>query len=126
MDIWRQQLLSNIESWTESDSDDDIEQLFAELVDPQPATRGGSVIGRSANLDRQRISGHERIMKDYFIPQPVFTENMFRRRFRMRFIIACCFWGNILILLNEGELYLNGLWMELWQWMIISNRKSTH
>ena len=103
MDAWRQRLLLDIESWAESDSDDDIEQFFADLVEPQPTKRGGSVLGRGANLDRDRVSGHERIMKGYFFPRPVFTNTMFSRRFRMRFAYGLLASGQYLFCLIKAH-----------------------
>ena len=70
VDNWRERLLLDIEAWDQSDSDEEIERAFLELVTPPAKTRGGSVVGRSANLERDRLSGHERIMSDYFVPRP--------------------------------------------------------
>ena len=44
---------------------------------------GGSRPGRAPNVDRGIQQGHERIIKDYFAPEPVYGEKVFRRRFRM-------------------------------------------
>jgi hypothetical protein len=32
---------------------------------------------------RDRLAGHERLIKDYFSENPVYNERMFERRFRM-------------------------------------------
>lgn len=42
----------------------------------------GSVVGRRT-IPRDRYSGYFRLMQDYFIQQPVYGDNLFRRRFRM-------------------------------------------
>ncbi|BFG20134.1 hypothetical protein CerSpe_064080 [Prunus speciosa] len=44
---------------------------------------GGSVVGRS-NKCRGRALGHQKLMMDYFVPNPVYTPKDFVRRFRMR------------------------------------------
>ena len=48
------------------------------------ASQGGSVVGRAPNLPRDFQSGHDRIYRDYFAPNPVYPSEIFRRRFRMR------------------------------------------
>ena len=45
--------------------------------------RGGSVFGRR-ELWRERIEGHERLMRMYFNDNAIFPEEYFRRHFRMR------------------------------------------
>ncbi|XP_038693787.1 putative nuclease HARBI1 [Tripterygium wilfordii] len=45
-------------------------------------THRGSVIGR-AYIDRDRKTGHENLVRDYFSPTPTFPHRVFRRRFRM-------------------------------------------
>jgi hypothetical protein len=44
---------------------------------------GGSVIGRKV-FQREIRQGHRNIIRDYFSPQPVYEDRLFRRRFRMR------------------------------------------
>ena len=46
--------------------------------------RGGSYPGRRPNLPRNCLSGHINIWNDYFSENPVYSSNLFRRRFRMR------------------------------------------
>ncbi|KAH9457201.1 hypothetical protein Pst134EA_033057 [Puccinia striiformis f. sp. tritici] len=48
-----------------------------------PPKHGGSVKGRSANLPRDFEAGYQRLFKDYFAESPVYTDYLFRRRFRM-------------------------------------------
>lgn len=57
--------------------------IVAALRRRRPRARGGSRPGKRPNLQRDHRGGHERIMKDYFIERPVFTDVHFRRRFRM-------------------------------------------
>lgn len=45
-------------------------------------TRRGSVLGR-VYIDRDRKTGHENLVQDYFSPTPTFPHRLFRRRFRM-------------------------------------------
>jgi hypothetical protein len=82
---WRQQLLEDTDDSGDSDCDNGrIQEMFHDLIRPVPTVRGGSVPGKRPNLPRDRLAGHERIMRDYFDPHPIFDESMFRRRFRMR------------------------------------------
>jgi hypothetical protein len=79
-------------------SDDEIDELIAvgiiggdksESIDEQITAllnrrHGGSRIGRAPNIFRNHGEGHRRIWADYFAPDCVYTDFMFRRRFRMR------------------------------------------
>jgi hypothetical protein len=47
-------------------------------------TWGGSRQGRRPNIERSRGDFHEILMQDYFVENPVYTDQQFRRRFRMR------------------------------------------
>ena len=60
--------------WDALESDSDQEEQ---------ARHGGSLPGRSPNINRSRIEGHNRLFADYFAMNPVFTAAQFRRRFRM-------------------------------------------
>ncbi|KAI9895364.1 hypothetical protein PsorP6_018917 [Peronosclerospora sorghi] len=51
---------------------------------------GGSRPGRASNIDRDRLQGQERLMKDYFSPSIVFGARLFRRRFRMHRKLFLC------------------------------------
>uniref|UniRef100_M4BDZ4 Uncharacterized protein n=1 Tax=Hyaloperonospora arabidopsidis (strain Emoy2) TaxID=559515 RepID=M4BDZ4_HYAAE len=44
------------------------------------ARLGGSTQGRLVNKDRNRVQGHERLMKDYFVENPIYNAVDFRRR----------------------------------------------
>ena len=77
-----------VESSSDDDSDGDTEMIMtaASFIydDMMRPTRRASINQRSANVDRERESGHARIYKDYFHPtDPIFKEATFRRRFRM-------------------------------------------
>jgi hypothetical protein len=52
-------------------------QLLEEEEDSKP--RRGSVIGRQV-IDRDRLSGHSRLMADYFVANPIYDEDFFHRR----------------------------------------------
>jgi hypothetical protein len=55
-----------------------IVQLLQEEEELQP--RRGSVFGRQV-VPRDRLSGHFRLMADYFVPNPVYDDDFFRRRY---------------------------------------------
>jgi hypothetical protein len=61
-------------------------QLLQEEEESKP--RRGSVIGRQV-VHRDRLTGHSRLMEDYFVPNPVYDEDFFRRRFRMTRRMFC-------------------------------------
>ncbi|XP_074326985.1 uncharacterized protein LOC141664927 [Apium graveolens] len=44
----------------------------------------GSRPGKSSNHHRKRLSRGKNLMKDYFVDRPIFSEDDFRRRYRMR------------------------------------------
>ncbi|CAM6094363.1 unnamed protein product [Calypogeia fissa] len=46
--------------------------------------RGGLRPGKSGNIDRERVDGHNRIYRDYFRDNATYTDAIFRRRYRMR------------------------------------------
>jgi hypothetical protein len=48
----------------------------------RPPKRGDSVFGRR-RFWRERIEGHDKLMRMYFNEHPPFPESYFRRRFRM-------------------------------------------
>lgn len=54
-----------------------------ETVATTTTRHGGSRPGKSANIERDRVGGHIRLMVDYFDPNPRFGAKTFRRRFRM-------------------------------------------
>lgn len=54
-----------------------------------PRGPGGSYPGRSPNLPRNAPEGNIGLMRDYFNVTPVFSELMFRRRFRMSRRLFC-------------------------------------
>ncbi|XP_028110961.1 uncharacterized protein LOC114309432 [Camellia sinensis] len=75
-----------------SSSDDDIimmqlftaqQQRLQMLSLNQQTRRVGSTSGRRY-INRERVKGDEQIYRDYFADNPVYPEEYFRRRFRMR------------------------------------------
>ena len=80
-------------SGSDSEEDAHIHCLLRKLSerlrekDSNRKRHGGSKRGKKPNIDRGRVAGHERIMRDYFGwngADPVYNEKLFRRRFRMR------------------------------------------
>ena len=49
----------------------------------------GSVFGRQ-KLWRERLEGHNRLMRNYFVKNPTYPESYFRRRFRMSIELFKC------------------------------------
>ena len=66
------------------DADDAITNILLKNIKRKTTPRTlGSRIGRSPNIDRNFAEGHSRIVKDYLSENPVYSESLFRRRFRM-------------------------------------------
>ncbi|XP_039793020.1 uncharacterized protein LOC120659001 [Panicum virgatum] len=68
--------------------DDDDTTVVGHMIHEEEARRReggrrGSVPGHIV-IDREHGSGHARIMADYFVENPVYTDAQFRRRYRMR------------------------------------------
>ncbi|KAG2203138.1 hypothetical protein INT47_004945, partial [Mucor saturninus] len=57
-------------------------QYLIQLTEDTPKI-GGSVPGRRY-VNRNRVAGHQRLFDDYFFDDPVYTDQQFRRRFRMK------------------------------------------
>ena len=55
--------------------------ILAMQINKRPK-HGGSVFGRQKSW-RERIEGHNRLMRNYFVENPTYPESYFRRRFRM-------------------------------------------
>ena len=84
-------ILDFIEHFTDDDEEEFIQllqqhqQLLVDFIEiNNESVHGGSRPGRSPNINRNSLEGHERIIKDYFADQPIYDEKLFRRRFRMR------------------------------------------
>jgi Plant transposon protein len=54
------------------------------VVDDYSIRKGGSRPGKARNVDRDIAGGAERIFNDYFSATPVYSDKVFRRRFRMQ------------------------------------------
>jgi hypothetical protein len=65
----------------DQEEEENISMLLAYRAVKKPKI-GGSVFGRQ-KLWRERIEGHEKLMRSYFNENLIFPENYFRRRFRM-------------------------------------------
>ncbi|XP_074328288.1 uncharacterized protein LOC141666192 [Apium graveolens] len=55
---------------------------FINIPDEQQGR--GSRPGKSSNHPRERLSRGKNLMEDYFVDRPIFNEDDFRRRYRMR------------------------------------------
>uniref|UniRef100_A0A453DLI3 Uncharacterized protein n=1 Tax=Aegilops tauschii subsp. strangulata TaxID=200361 RepID=A0A453DLI3_AEGTS len=62
--------------------EEDVAMILAMHVNKKPK-HGGSVTGRQ-KLWRDRIDAHNRLMRYYFMENPIYLKSYFRRRFRMR------------------------------------------
>jgi hypothetical protein len=58
-------------------------ELTAELTEELAAEDVGGTSRKRSWTDRKREEGQERLMADYFAPNPIYSERQFRRRFRM-------------------------------------------
>ena len=56
--------------------------VISNIADEDEQVHRGSVIGRRV-IPRDRYIGYIRLMNDYFVDNPVYGENMFRRRFEL-------------------------------------------
>ena len=63
------------------EEEEDIAMLLA-LHHRKRRRHGGSRVGRE-RLWRERIDGHNKLMRNYFAEKPVYPEKYFRRRFLM-------------------------------------------
>ena len=61
----------------------DLHNQVLKLGPIDPPRRGGSRREKRPNIVRGRFKGHERLMRDYFVEDPVYDARMFRQRFRM-------------------------------------------
>jgi hypothetical protein len=74
------------------DDDEEEEMALRVLIDnleleneiQERRNHGGLRPGKRANIDQEREFGHERIMKDYFGEDPVYSPHVFRHRYRMQ------------------------------------------
>jgi hypothetical protein len=61
--------------------EEDIATILALRANKRPK-HDGSIFGRQ-KLRRERIDGHNKLMRRYFVDHPIYPENYFRRCFRM-------------------------------------------
>ena len=71
-EICSEDVVKSVMDILESDDEDE---------DHQP--EGGSRPGCAANIDRDRLAGAVRLYDDYFSPTPVYSDDLFRHRFRL-------------------------------------------
>ena len=92
MEAWRVELQRSI-SAAFDDLDDDQEEALSELLiwgamaydlkGEERLLMGGSTVGR-VYCHRDREGGDARLFHDYFADEPVYDDQLFRRRYRMR------------------------------------------
>ncbi|KAL8118066.1 hypothetical protein AgCh_015825 [Apium graveolens] len=59
--------------------------MMMEFINTPDEQQGrGSRPGKSSNHPRERLSRGKNLMEDYFVDRPIFNEDDFRRRYRMR------------------------------------------
>ena len=66
----------------EEDDFGDIYRLLHDS-DDENVQRGGSRVGRSTNIERDRALGAAHLHADYLADSPTYPEHMFERRFRV-------------------------------------------
>ncbi|KAH9468260.1 hypothetical protein Pst134EA_033420 [Puccinia striiformis f. sp. tritici] len=62
---------------------DTVNILLEDDENLEPPVHGGSRPGRQPNLERGFEEGYQRLYRDYLAPEPIYGDNLFRRRFRM-------------------------------------------
>jgi len=92
MEGWRARLASAQVAFREDEEDDELEMQMAldqlqSFIDLEPAPKrhhGGSISGKSPNIERARIAMDNQMYLDYFADPPIWGPSFFRRRYRMR------------------------------------------
>ena len=69
-------------------ADDHIDTTTLSLLEDSddeknPGKHGGSLPGRSGNIERGRVEASKRLFQDYFSDNPVYNCQQFCRRFRL-------------------------------------------
>jgi hypothetical protein len=64
--------------WEYQQLEDEVRQL-----DEVPCSRGGSLPGKRGNIKQNREEAHNRLWRNYFAENPLYSEADFRHRFRM-------------------------------------------
>jgi hypothetical protein len=72
---------SSDEEW-DLEEEEDLAIILAVRARIKRPKHGGSVMGRQ-RLWRERVEGHKKLMRNYFVENPTYPERYFRRRFRM-------------------------------------------
>ena len=83
-------IFNDIKNWvTEHMIDDSDEQIGKMLLEEEDNVASSSNRKKRRHFKRDREAGHQRIFNDYFADNPVYPENIFRRRFRMSKALFC-------------------------------------
>ena len=73
--------------WLDEMADDHIDTpnllLLGDSVDEKTGKHGGSLPGRSGNIERGRFEASQRLLQDYISDNPVYNCQQFCRRFRL-------------------------------------------
>ncbi|XP_012840411.1 PREDICTED: uncharacterized protein LOC105960747 [Erythranthe guttata] len=84
--------LELLNTFLTSESDDDLELLLIATQNEEGERRNrrrrGSVPGQRV-IHRDRAGGNRRLYQDYFSDNPTYSDDQFRRRFRMRRPLFC-------------------------------------
>ncbi|KAK7243211.1 hypothetical protein RIF29_38001 [Crotalaria pallida] len=80
--------LNNVVKWYFDNviNDNSKEEMMRIILEKQREEQAGSSTrrtGKRRHIERNREEGHTRLFNDYFSEQPVYTDEQFRRRFRM-------------------------------------------
>jgi hypothetical protein len=74
---------SSEEFWSDGDFSDADMELLQAFKRHKPVSAGGSLPGKSANILREFEEAHERLIRYYFRDNPLYNNDIFRRRYRM-------------------------------------------
>jgi hypothetical protein len=76
-----------------------IVQLLQEEEELKP--KRGSVIGRQV-VPRDRLNGHARLMEDYFVPNPIYDDDFFHRRYVGIVLGSIYYLGKVAVAINHS------------------------
>lgn len=60
-----------------------VQELYVDDYGASSSHHRGSMIGKHANIDRERATRHSKLKRDYFGNPPHYPNDKFRRRFHM-------------------------------------------
>jgi hypothetical protein len=61
----------------------------------------GYVIARQV-VPRDRLNGHARLMEDYFVPNPTYDDDFFRRRYVTIVWVLYIVWEKVAVAINHS------------------------